>query len=102
MISNHLLKHVSFSEAKTVNLFVDRSKNRSGIDEFDTLLRSTLDTIIPLNVPLNISHVSSHNSYGIQIADLFCWGIFRKYEQFDNEWYNIFKSKVVYEQEYLI
>lgn len=101
VIANHLLKQVDFSAATTVNLFVDRSKGRDGIKEFDSLLRVSLDTILPLNVPLNISHVSSHHSYGIQIVDLFCWGIFRKYEQGDEEWYNVFKSKVVYEQRFL-
>lgn len=102
VVANHLLKQVNFSEAATVNLFVDRSKGRDGIDEFDDLLKVSLDTILPLNVPLNITHVSSHKNYNIQAVDLFCWGIFRKYEFQDGEWYNIFKDKVVYEQRFLL
>lgn len=86
---------------KTVNLFVDRSKNRDGINEFDEMLRVSLNTILPLNVPLNISHIRSGESYGIQAVDLFCWGIYRKYVHLDEEWYDFFQSRIVYEQRFL-
>jgi len=101
VLSNHLLKQVNFLEAVTVNLFVDRSKNRDGIGEFDSLLSATLGAMLALNVPLNISHVDSHHSYGIQAVDLFCWGVFRKYEFCDERWYSVFKSKIVYEEKFL-
>lgn len=101
VLANHLLKQVDFSFASTINLFVDWSKNRDGINEFDDMLRVTMDTILPLNVPFNISHIRSHESYGIQAVDLFCWGIYRKYVHRDEEWYDIFHCKIVYEQRFL-
>ena len=101
VLANHLLKQVDFSSASTINLFVDRSKNRDGINEFDGMLRLTMDTILPLSVPFNISHIRSHESYGIQAVDLFCWGIYRKYVHCDEAWYDIFQYKIVYEQRFL-
>ena len=65
------------------------------------MLRVTMDTILPLNVPFNISHIRSHESYGIQAVDLFCWGIYRKYVHHDEEWYDVFQDKIVYEQRFL-
>ncbi len=101
VLANHLLKQVNFSGVSTINLVVDRSKDRDGIIEFDDMLRVTMDTILPLTVPFNISHVRSHESYGIQAVDLFCWGIYRKYVHCDEEWYDIFQYKIVYEQRFL-
>jgi hypothetical protein len=101
VLANHLLKQVDFSGASVINLLIDQSKNRDGINEFDDMLKVNLDTILPLNVPFNISHIRSHQSYGIQAVDLFCWGLFRKYVHCDEEWYGLFKSKVVYEQRFL-
>jgi hypothetical protein len=101
VLANHVLKQLDFSSVQTINLFVDRSKNRDGINEFDDMLRVTMDTILPLSVPFNISHIRSHESYGIQAVDIFCWGVFRKYVHHDEEWYDLFQSKVVYEQRFL-
>lgn len=101
VLANHLLKQVDFSDVSTINLFVDRSKNLDGVNEFDDMLRVTMDTILPLNVPFNISHIRSHQSYGIQAVDLFCWGIYRKYAHRDEEWYDIFQCRIVYEQTFL-
>jgi len=101
VLANHLLKQVDFSIASTINLFIDRSKDRDGVNEFDDMLRVTMDTILPLNVPFNISHIRSHESYGIQAVDLFCWGIYRKYVHQDEEWYKVFQGKIVYEQRFL-
>jgi hypothetical protein len=33
-------------------------------------------------------------------VDLFCWGIYRKYERKDEEWYAIFKHTIVFEEIY--
>lgn len=101
VVANYLLKQVNFSSAKNVNLFVDQSKNREGIIEFNDMLRVALETTLPLNIPLHITHIESHKNYGIQAVDLFCWGIFRKYAYADEEWYEFFKSKIVFEQYFL-
>ena len=101
-IANHLLQQVNFSHAKTINLFIDKSKNRAGMDELNTLLEASLSTILPNNILLNIKHICSHKSYGVQAVDIFCWGIFRRYERNDDEWYKEVSKKIVYEQRFTI
>lgn len=100
MMANNLMKQVNFSRAKTVNLFIDKSKNRAGIVEFDTMLQVSLDIILPLDVPLNITHMCSQKNRGIQAADLFCWGILKRYEQQETEWYDLFKERITLEQHF--
>jgi len=52
-------------------------------------------------VPLDICHLDSKNSGGLQATDMLCWGIFEKYERKKYEWFDIFKSKVKYDSLYL-
>jgi hypothetical protein len=59
VMANKLIRQVDFTTASTVNLFVDQSKNRSGINEFNTMLQVGLDALLPFEVPLNITHVCS-------------------------------------------
>lgn len=54
-----------------------------------------------MNTDLNISHLTSQESAGLQAVDLFSWGIFRKYENNDMEWYRVYRDKVGFETEYL-
>lgn len=50
------------------------------------------------DVKLEISHILSQNSYGIQAADFVSRAIFRRYEVNDWSDYNIIKPKIVYER----
>jgi len=51
--------------------------------------------------PLEIFQSKSDEIRGLQAVDMFSWGVFRKYERNDNEWYNIFKKKISFETVYL-
>jgi hypothetical protein len=46
---------------------------------------------------LDIKHDSSQENRALQAVDLFCWGIYRKYERKDEEWYAIFKQTIMFE-----
>jgi hypothetical protein len=46
-------------------------------------------------------HERSHDNQGLQAVDLFCWGIFRKYETGDAEWYDMYRDAIAFETEYL-
>ena len=84
-----------------VRLVVDRSKNTKEILDFNNYLKSQLEALLPLNTSFRIEHLTSQEMAGLQAVDLFCWGIFRKYELNDCLWYNEFKDKIGYESEYL-
>lgn len=84
-----------------VDLTVDRCKNTQEIWDFNQYLINHLEAILPLTTSLNISHQTSQETPELQAVDLFCWGIFRKYEFRDQGWYRIFREKIRYETEYL-
>jgi len=100
-ITQLVLKKLPLEQAKNyVMLTVDRSKSKSEIREFDAYLLNQLEARIPLQVPLIIHHYDSQENKLLQAVDLFAWGIFRKYENGDSDWYDIFQKKIVYEQTY--
>jgi hypothetical protein len=84
-----------------VELIVDKSKSKEEIKDFNQYLENQLESILPLNVPLHIYHLNSLETYELQAVDLFCWGIFRKFEHQDLEWYKCFSHHVNCEMEYL-
>ena len=101
-LARFLLQKVDLSSpGNAVTLVIDKSKNKDEIADFNTYVANQLEALLPLEVPLNIYHERSHENAGLQAVDLFCWGIFRKYERNDHEWYRVFRSKITYETEYL-
>lgn len=101
-LARFLLQHVNLDDpGEAVTLVLDKSKNKNEISDFNNYIANQLDALLPLNVPLNIYHERSHENPGLQAIDLFCWGIFRKYEMYDYEWYREFVKMIAYESEYL-
>lgn len=101
-LANFIIEKVTFpKDISTVTLVVDKCKNKEEIEDFNGYLANQLEGELPLDVPLNVYHEDSMNSFGLQAVDLFCWGIFRKYERSDTQWYNIFRRQIRFETEYL-
>ncbi|MHB8425487.1 MAG: DUF3800 domain-containing protein [Gammaproteobacteria bacterium] len=101
-ISRFLLERVSLANARNaVTLVVDRSKNKDEIADFNQYLKNQLDALMPLDVPVNYYHEHSYENTGLQAVDLFCWGVFRKYEHGDLDWYREYSGKIAFETEYL-
>lgn len=84
-----------------INLLIDKSKSRREIVEFNDYIIRQLQGRIEPKVPLDIEHKTSHEHLGIQMADLFCWGIFRKYEKNDLKCFSVFKEKVLFDKMFL-
>ena len=102
-IARNVLDKIPVEDASTrIEVIIDRSKSKSEIKEFnDYIIRHIKGRIDPL-VPIDIYHRTSHENKGLQAVDTFSWGIFRKYEKKDYEWFNIFfKEKVRYDSVYL-
>lgn len=84
-----------------VRLVVDRSKNRNEIKDFNQYLQNQIQALLPLNTGFSVEHLNSQESAELQVVDMFCWGIARKYECNDTEWYDIYRHKIAFETEYL-
>lgn len=101
-LSRLLLEKLPLSSVEqNVEMIVDRSKNKEETRDFNQYLFNQVEALLPLNTAFDISHLSSQESAELQAADLFCWGIFRKYEYNDGKWYDMFSDKIRYETEYL-
>lgn len=101
-IARMTLERVDFRDAAVrVIMTVDRSKSKQEIFDFNNYIIGEIKASLDPLVPLNIFHVSSHESPGLQAVDMFAWGIFRKYELEDLEWFEVFKSKIRLDKLYL-
>jgi len=101
-LARFILEQLPLRTAFTnVRLVVDKSKNREEIKDFNQYMWNHLQALLPLNTALDIDHLSSASDAGLQAVDLFCWGIFRKYEFGDCRWYRVYSSRIKFETEYL-
>ena len=101
-LARFVLEKIDLTKAgSVVNLVVDRSKTSAEIRDFNSYVENQLQGLLPLVVPLFITHELSCNNPGLQAVDLFCWGMFRKYEKNDTKWYKVFQKEISYEGEYL-
>ncbi len=102
-VARLVVDEIPFEKAKAgVRLVVDKSKGKTGIDEFNEYIMNQLKgRIDPATVPINIDHRESQTEPLLQAADLFAWGIFRRHEHGDRAWYKLFKEKIVIDRIYL-
>jgi hypothetical protein len=101
-IARKVLDVIPFANASVrVSLVIDRSKSKKEIKEFDDYLIQQLSGRIEPRIPLDIDHHLSHEDLPLQAVDLFSWGIFRKYEKSDSEWFDFFRRKVKHDDVYL-
>lgn len=103
-VARLVIDEIPFEKANgiRIELILDKCKGKPEIEEFNSYIRNQLKARIEPNTPLDIYHLESHNNFGLQACDLFCWGIFQKYERKNIEWYDIFsKGKVKFDRLYL-
>lgn len=85
------------AELERIDLFVDRSKTQKEILLFNSHLETQLESVLPLNTKLCIEHLPSEKDSGLQAVDLFCWGIYKKYESENTDWYDLYRDRVIKE-----
>ncbi|MBI5234281.1 MAG: DUF3800 domain-containing protein [Deltaproteobacteria bacterium] len=101
-IARKVLDIIPFESASVrIGLVIDRSKSKKEIKEFDDYLIGQLSGRVEPRIPLDIDHHLSHEDLCLEAVDLFSWGIFRKYERGDREWFDVFKDKIKYDEIYL-
>jgi hypothetical protein len=81
-----------------VNLIIDKSKSRKEIRAFNQSIEDSLSGLLCDGCALSIHHYISQENLMLQAVDLFCWGIFRKYEREDSAFYENYQEKIVCEE----
>lgn len=101
-VVRQVLDQIPFNNANLrVEIIIDKSKSKKNIFEFNQYILRQIKSKFDPKVPLDIYHYDSKQNLGLQAVDLFCWGIFRKYENNDNEWRDVFKDKIACDKQYL-
>ncbi|HEX7456705.1 MAG TPA: DUF3800 domain-containing protein [Candidatus Nanoarchaeia archaeon] len=102
-IARQVIDKIPFEKNKNerVELIIDRSKSKPEIEEFNSYIRSQIQGRLDPKITLDMYHWDSQQSPGLQAADMFCWGIFQKYERRSTNWVEIFKEKIEFEDVYL-
>lgn len=102
-VARKVLDQIPFekNDGDRVELILDKSMAKPEIEEFNSYIRRQLEGRLSPKVSLKIYHWLSHESFGLQVADLFCWGIFQKYERQDTAWRDIFDEKVRFDEQFL-
>lgn len=100
-ITHSVLKQIPLYEAKTrIQLVADKCKGSREIRQFNQYITANLEGLVDPRVPVAIDHLPSHQDYGLQAVDLFAWGVHRKYEMNDSQWYELFSEKISFDKAY--
>lgn len=101
-IARLVIEKIPFEKAGVrVELIADRCKCKPEIEEFNSYIIRYVQSKLDPKVPLSIYHRTSHEDRGLQAVDVFTWGVFRKYEKKDIEWYSVYKDKIAEDSLYL-
>ena len=101
-LAHFILEKVDFpKDVPVVSLIVDRCKNKEEIKDFNKYMANQLEVLLPLDALLRIDHLSSEENAGLQAVDLFCWGIARKYNLNETDWFDCYRDKIIFDMIYL-
>ena len=101
VVARQLIEHCPLDSAQgKIVLTLDRRIAAREIQAFNQSLLVQIQKQVPVRVPFEIFHQHSFENKGLQAADLFAWGIFRKYERGDSAWYTIFRDHLAFEEVY--
>lgn len=98
IIASELAKMITIKQKTSI--IIDKSKTKhSDIKLFDKYFIENLNN--KLNFPIEISHLSSTNSKGLQIIDIISWSYFQNYEKNNEEFIKLIKNsnvKILFER----
>jgi len=100
-LANLVLNEIPWEIAQdAVELTVDKSKSRREIADFNLYIINQLKSRFKPTARLSIYHNNSCDNLGLSVADLFCWGIFRRHERDDREWYDHYQEHIALDDRY--
>lgn len=102
-LSRQVIDKIPFEKnhQNRVELIIDRSKSKPEIEEFNSYISSQIQGRLDPKIVFDMYHRDSQKTSGLQAADIFCWGIFQKYERRRVDWFNTFSKKIKFEDLYL-
>ena len=84
----------SCKSSATIKIVLDKCKNnQQEIILINTKIEKALRRHNYTN-DINIHHNNSKNEIGLQMIDLYSYGIYKKFEDGDTSWFSIFKEKI--------
>lgn len=96
LISRKTIDPIGFCNSlNQIKLIIDKSKRKMEILKFNNFIQSHLESKVSPRVIIDINHLRSNESNGIQACDLFSYGINQKYENNKLEWLEVFKDKII-------
>lgn len=90
LVADHLFLRAE-PRVKNASIFIDRI-SKSFIDDFNTYLKRRLNTNIEKIIG-RIKHQDSRSNNLLQLADMVCGAIYRKYNRREDKFYKIIKKR---------
>ncbi len=90
LVADHLFLRAE-GRMKNASIFIDRI-SKSFMDDFDSYLKKRLNTNIAKIIG-KIKHQDSRSNNLLQLADMVCGAIYRKYNRGDDKFYKIIKKR---------
>jgi hypothetical protein len=102
-VTKKVLDKIPFEKnnGERINFTVDKSKGKPEILEFNNYIKRNLEARVDPKTPIDFNHGSSQDIANLQACDLFCWGIFQKYERGNKDWYGKYAKKIKFDDQYL-
>lgn len=96
LLAGYLFNKVQPTYGKDkIIITVDKCKTSNEVVRFNQYIANMIYPKI--SNELIINHVESYNDGMLQAIDLFCHGVYRKYEYNDRSWYDYFRERILLE-----
>jgi len=94
-----LIDKIDFTDVKSrITIVLDKSKNKEQIKDCNDYLLRNIENRISLDISIDLLHEDSTVIKQLQLADVFCYGFFEKYNKKNTSWLEVFKEKVKYDE----
>ena len=93
MVLRRIFSITRIPEKDLLQICIDKKDTNKNMQKvFENAL---LDLLLTKHKKISIHLRSSHEEKGLQAADFVSWALFRKYQQNDNNYYDIIKHKIL-------
>jgi len=96
-----LIDQVDLSSIENrLTIVLDKSKNKEQIKDCNDYLIRNIESKVSLDIEIDILHEDSTVIKQLQLADIFCYWFFEKYNKNNTEWLDEFRDKVKFDNLY--